>query len=324
MKKITTLFFAVLTLCFTVKAQEVFENEYFKISLPEGMTKQPLPTDPNTKSERTHRYKSGTNSFIIREIETKLSAGRVIGDTEDAFKQLGETVQSRYFNVNGYIMPGLIEIEKNGGNTYAHVYIMFDNGRHKVEEAGNAFVFQLEMVYRIEDEMQQQPKNEKALQSLVHKNATYDISFDMGRTTEFSVTAAASSFLYYTISTPILMSPAGLSVYFREIKQGAYGTDPNPPFAELLKTEFKDFKKYNSKNAVLEEMTIDGYKAALLKGNREDKKEKYCQTVFLYMIEVSPKLVRTISYEMSCEYEPIQQPILEAIVKSFKEHKNKK
>ncbi len=324
MKKIITLFFAAITLCFTTNAQEVFENEYFKISLPEGMTKQPLPTDPNTKSERTHRYKSGTNSFIIREIETKLSAGRVIGDTEDAFKQLGETVQSRYFNVNGYIMPGLIEIEKNGGNTYAHVYIMFDNGRHKVEEAGNAFVFQLEMVYRIEDEMQQQPKNEKALQSLVHKNATYDISFDMGRTTEFSVTAAASSFLYYTISTPILMSPAGLSVYFREIKQGAYGTDPNPPFAELLKTEFKDFKKYNSKNAVLEEMTIDGYKAALLKGNREDKKEKYCQTVFLYMIEVSPKLVRTISYEMSCEYEPIQQPILEAIVKSFKEHKNKK
>ncbi|MCG3166281.1 MAG: hypothetical protein POELPBGB_02059 [Bacteroidia bacterium] len=324
MKKIITLSFAALLLCFTLKAQEVFENEYFKISLPEGMTRQPLPTDPNTKSERTHRYKSGTNSFIIREIETKLSAGRVIGDMEDAFKQLGETVQSRPFNVNGYIMPGLIEIEKDAGNTYAHLYIMFDNGRHKVEEAGNAFVFQFEMVYRIEDEMQQQPKNEKALQTLTHKMASYDISYDLGRSTEFSVTAAASSFLYYTITTPILMSPAGLSIYFSEIKQGAYGTDPNPPFADLLKTEFKEFKKLNPKNAVLEEMTIDGYKAALLKGSTEDKKKDYCRTKFRYLIEVSPKLIRTVSYEMSCEYEPIQQPVIEAIVKSFKEHKNKK
>ena len=324
MKKIITLLFAAVTLCFTTNAQEVFENEYFKISLPEGMTKQPLPTDPNTKFERTHRYKSGTNSFIIREIETKLSAGRVIGDTEDAFKQLGHIVQARPFNVNGYIMPGLVTVEKDGGITEAHVFIMFDNGRHKVEEAGNAFVFQLEMVYRIEDELQQQPKNEKALQTLIHKTAAYDISYDLGRTTEFSVTAAASSFLYYTISTPILMSPAGLSIYFSEIKQGAYGTDPNPPFADLLKTEFKEFKKLNPKNAVMEEMTIDGYKAALFKGNNEDKKKDYCLTTFRYLIEVSPKLVRTVSYDIKCEYVPIKQPVIEAIVKSFKEHKNKK
>jgi hypothetical protein len=324
MKKIITLFFAATTLCFTLNAQEVFENEYFKISLPEGMTKYELPAEVKDNRENIHGYRSGTNRFMIRKMATKLSAGRVISDMEDAFKQLGETVQSRYFNVNGYVMPGLIEIEKDGGNTYAHVYIMFDNGRYKVEEAGNAFVFQLEMVYRIEDEMQQQPKNEKALQTLTHKMATYDISYDLGRTTEFSVTAAASSFLYYTTSTPILMSPAGLSIYFSEIKQGAYGTDPNPPFADLLKKEFKEFKSLNPKNAVMEEMTIDGYKAALFKGNTEDKKKDYCLTTFRYLIEVSPKLIRTVSYDIKCEYVPIKQPVVEAIVKSFVEHKNKK
>lgn len=324
MTKFTSLLMAGFIMPFFLFAQEVFENEYFKITLPEGMTKQPLSTDANSESANTHRYKSGTNSFIIRVMESKLSAGQYIGDLEDATKKMGDPVQSRYFNVNGYIMPGLVTVDKTGEISEAHVYIMFDNGRYKVEEAENAFLVQFEMVYRLEDEMQQQPKNEKALQSLIHKNATYDISFDLGRTTEFSVTAAASSFLYYTISTPILISPAGLSIYFGEIKQGAYGTDPNPPFADLLKTEFKEFKKLNPKNASIEEMTIDGFKAALLKGTSEDKKEKYCRTKFYYLIEVSPKLVRTISYEMACDYVEIQQPIIGAIAKSFVEHKNKK
>lgn len=324
MKKIITLSFAALLLCFTLNAQEIFENEYFKISLPEGMTKQPLSTDSNTKSARTHRYKSGTNSFIIREMESKLTASYYLQDLEEATKEMGHIVQLRPFNVNGYVMPGLVTVEKDGGVTEAHVYIMFDNGRYKIEEAGNALLFQFEMVYRLEDEMLQQPKNEKALQTLTHKMAPYDISYDLGRTTEFSVTAAASSFLYYLSSTPVLISPAGLSVYFRDMTPTGYGVTTHPPFADLLKTEFKEFKKYNSKNASVEEMTINGFKAALLKGSTEDKKKNYCTTKFTYMIEVSPKLIRAISYEMLCEHVEIKQPVIEAVVKSFVEHKNKK
>lgn len=254
-------------------------------------------------------------------MESKLTASYYLQDLEEATKEMGHIVQSRPFNVNGYIMPGLVTVEKDGGVTEAHVYIMFDNGRYKIEGAGNALLFQFEMVYRIEDELLQQPKNEKALQSLTHKMAAFDVSYDLGRTTEFSVTAAAASFLYYLSSTTST-SPAGLSLYFSEIKQGAYGTDPNPPFADVLKTEFKDFKKYNPKNAVLEEMTIDGFKAALLKGTTEDKKKQYCTTSFRYMIEVSPKLIRTIKYETPCDYVAIE-PVISNLLKVLRSIKIK-
>lgn len=323
MTKFTYLLFAGFIMPFCVCAQEVFENEYIKISLPEGMTKYTLPDEIKDK-KGIYAYNSGTSYFSIKEKDYNYAAVNFIYDLEKKYKEEGRPVQSRPFNVNGYILDGLVTVTNTDGNQFAEVIIAFDNGRHKLAEAGNAKVYLLDMLYLLADEALQQPKNEKALQSLVFKKGNFNISFDLGRTTEFSVTAATAGFLYYTTSTPILLTASGLSVYFREIKQGAYGTEPNPPFADLLKTEFKEFKKLNPKNASIEEMTIDGYKAALLKGASEDKKEKYCRTNFYYMIEVSPKLVRTISYDMQCDMAEVEQPVIDAIAKSFTEHKNKK
>lgn len=323
MKKTNLLVLLLLSCTSLLKAQEVFENNYFKITLPPGMVKDVVMAGVIENRENIHWYKSGTNAFKIRIMKTPLSAGQFIYDMEKAFKQMGQTVQSRSFNVNGYIMPGLIEIEKDGDNTLAHVYIMFDNGRNRLKEAGNALVFQFQMTYRIEDEMQRQPINEKSLQSLVLKTSTFDVSFDLNRTKEYSITAPAAGFQYFSSYQPVLVIP-GQQFRFGEIKQGAYGTEANPPFADLLKTEFKSFKRLNPKKAELEELTIDGYKAAIFKGTTENKKTDYCLTSFLCLIEVSPKLVRTISYDMKCEWVEIQQPVILPIVKSFTEHKNKK
>lgn len=323
MKNIITVLLMAVVAVTGLHAQATFENEYFKINLPEGMEKYELPASVKDNPQNIHRYRNGTNRFMIRIMESELSAAQYVYEMEKTFKAMGELTQSRYFNVNGYVMPGLVEVEKDGDATIGHVHILFDNGRHKLKEAGNALLFQFEMIYRIEDEMQQQPKNEKALQSLRLKDSTFVVSFDYNRTKEFSITAPAASFQYFISYTPVLVTPAQ-TLLFSDIKQGAYGTDNNPPFADLLKTEFKSFKNLNPKNAVMEEMTINGFKAAMFKGTTEDKKAKYCRTAYRYLIEVSPKLVRTISYELNCEYADIEQPLLAPIVKSFVEHKYKK
>ncbi len=316
MTKFTSLLLAGFIMPFFLCAQEIFENEYFKISLPESMKKSELSAAIVDNRENIHKYSSGTNSFIVRKMESTLTAAAYISDLEKATKKMGDPVQSQRFNVNGTILPGLVTVEKASGSSYVHVYIMFDNGRHKLAEAGNACLFQFEMSYLLEDEMKQQPKNEKALQSFTMKKET----FDFYMTKDFSLTAPALSFVYYS-SIPFMMLPSNplVQISFGGIST-SLGVMPNPAFADILKKEFKEFKELYSK-ATVTEMTIDGYKAALMKGKYENKEYKSCDWHYQYLIEVSPKLVRVLKYNLVCEYSDIQQPVIDEIVKTFRENK---
>jgi hypothetical protein len=318
MKKITCLLLAGFIMPFFLFAQEVFENEYFKITLPEDLKPTELPAEIIEGRDNTFWFRSGHNAFNIKKMESKLTASDVILEFEKANKKMGNLVQSQRFNVNGYVLPGLVLVDQPGATKLGHIYIAFDNGRHKLAEAGNAYVFTLEMVYSIEDEAKRQPINEKALQSLMFKHETIDFF----KTKDFSITAPALSFVYYGSSAPRMMLPSNplVEISFGEIKEGAYGTSPNPAFADVIKKEVKAFKQLHSKVTVTE-MTIGGYKAALLIGKYENKEYKSCSWKYQYLIEVSANLVRTLNYELLCDYSEVQQPKIDEIVKTFKENK---